>query len=527
MLDALRDWAQTFHEAPRKHEWAIAHAREEGREHGRIRQWMAEYPRWPSSETVAKRFGSWSAGLVAAGLREERMAPWELSLPERVATARRLCAEGATLVDAGRLIGVDPATAGHYLRAHSCPGCGGPVVSPRGRHCTSCAPKFRRRNWSREALISALRAWGEEHGKPPEAQDWLPSVDRSRQWAREYPRWPSATQVQRAFGSWGAALDAAGYPVERWDRESILAVFRELGQELGRAPLQSDFQPKRPGRPSYDVIAARFGFFTEAQSIAGFQPRVRSWSRDQVVRALKSWAATNRRPPTYNDWKRTAEDHPNSGVVAKLFGSWPEGLLAADLAITSRRWDREAIIAAVQAWDAEHGRPPRITDWAGADPTGRRPAHLCVQREFGAWDAALRAAGFDARSRRWTRDEIIEALQSWNAQHGRAPTVIDWQHASPEHPIAATAATQFGSWPDALLAAGLTIRRRYRWERQDILHAIQIWTAEHGGAPQRSDWYRSDPHGRHPGIGTVNLHFGSWRAALRAARAAPPTRNPD
>ncbi len=521
VLFALRDWAREFSEAPRQHEWAIAHAREAGLESGRLRRWMAEYPRWPSSETVVKRFGSWSAGLETAGLREERMAPWELSLPERVATARRLVAEGVPLVEIARLVRVDPATVRRYLRASSCPGCGGPVVSPRGRHCTSCAPKLRPQRWSREALISALRAWAEEHGRPPSTQDWLPSVDRTRQWARQYPRWPSTTQVQRVFGSWGAALDASGYPVERWDRETVLAALRELARQEGRPPMHSDLRPKRAGVPSHDVVTARFGSFTAALCAAGFQPRTRYWSRDQVIRALGRWAAGHGRSPTYDDWKRAGEDHPTAGVVAKLFGSWSSGLLAAGLPIKQRPWDRAAIIEALQAWATEHERVPSTTDWAGADPSGRRPAHLRVLREFGTWHAGLRAAGFDARARRWTRGEVIDALRAWAVQHGRAPVVADWQHASAEHPSPQTAARLFGSWPDALLTSGLSIKRRHRWQRQEILHAIQEWTVEHGRTPKRADWYRREPHGRHPSTGTVHHNFGSWNAALQAAQAAP------
>lgn len=521
VLEALRDWARELGEPPRQHEWAIAHAREVGLENGRVRRWMTEHPRWPSSTTVVKYFGSWSAGLEAAGLREERMAPWELSLPERVATARRLSGEGVPLVEIAPLLHVDSATVRRYLRAHLCPDCGGPVVSPRGRRCTSCAPKVRPRNWASQSLLLALRAWGDEHGAPPSTEDWSPSADRRRRWAREYPRWPSATQVQCAFGTWGAALEAAGYQVERWERETILAALRGLARERGRPPKQADLWPKRAGVPSNDVIVARFGSFTAALTAAGFQPRVRNWSRDQVIRALKDWAAASGRSPTYGDWKRAGKNHPPAGVVAKLFGSWPAGLLAAGLPIHNRTWDRAAIIVALQAWAAEHGHAPTTTDWAGGDPTGRRPAYLRVVRDFGTWHAALRAAGFDARARRWTPEEVIDALRAWAVRHGHPPTAVEWHCASPVNPTAQTAAKPFGSWPNALLAAGLSIKRRHRWERGDILDAIRAWTAEHGRAPERADWHGSDPYGRYPSTGTVHAHFGSWSAALQAADTVP------
>lgn len=178
--------------------------------------------------------------------------------------------------------------------------------------------------------------------------------------------------------------------------------------------------------------------------------------------------------------------------------------------------DRESI----RTWAAEHGRTPTTTDWTGADPTGRRPGYPRVQREFGTWDAALRAAGFEARPWRWKRGEVIDALRDWADHHGHPPTATDWQQATRQHPTPQTVARLFGSWPEALLAAGLSIRRRHRWQPEDILNAIRAWTAEHGRPPERTDWYRTDPLGRHPSTGTVHDHFGSWTDALGAAGVA-------
>lgn len=68
-------------------------------------------------------------------------------------------------------------------------------------------------------------------------------------------------------------------------------------------------------------------------------------------------------------------------------------------------WTREAIIAAVQRWADEHGLvPPTSGDWnstlarkAGRPERGTEyPSVHTVQDEFGSWSEAIRAAGFDA-----------------------------------------------------------------------------------------------------------------------------------
>jgi len=73
--------------------------------------------------------------------------------------------------------------------------------------------------------------------------------------------------------------------------------------------------------------------------------------------------------------------------------------------------------------------------------------------------------------------------------------------------------------------------RPNRWTRAGILDALRIWTAETGGPPRRHDWSGERParageaqrkwmreHPRWPSSSRVAAHFGSWSAALRAAR---------
>lgn len=64
------------------------------------------------------------------------------------------------------------------------------------------------------------------------------------------------------------------------------------------------------------------------------------------------------------------------------------------------RWTEEKIIAAIQEWVRLHGDIPKMTDWsrdpeARADP--RWPTHTTVIRGFGTWNNAMRAAGYAPR----------------------------------------------------------------------------------------------------------------------------------
>jgi Recombinase/Homing endonuclease associated repeat len=66
-------------------------------------------------------------------------------------------------------------------------------------------PRRLRTAWTEAEIINALHRWVEQHGEPPASTDWI-RASRSH---------PMATNVFSLFGSWRAALEAAGYSESR------------------------------------------------------------------------------------------------------------------------------------------------------------------------------------------------------------------------------------------------------------------------------------------------------------------------
>lgn len=60
---------------------------------------------------------------------------------------------------------------------------------------------------------------------------------------------------------------------------------------------------------------------------------------------------------------------------------------------------------------------------------------------------------------RWTREAIVYAIELWHRKHLRIPTTDEWDAAGPDHPSRVTVIRRFGSWNAAMAAAGFRPRR--------------------------------------------------------------------
>lgn len=107
----------------------------------------------------------------------------------------------------------------------SCEDCGAPTDGSGGygaapKHCKNCAPKhYERTVWTRELIIARIHEWFCLYGEPPGVVDWNPyhaetvlhDRERSQRWMSRPDHWPWMSSVYRQFGSWNAAIEAAGF----------------------------------------------------------------------------------------------------------------------------------------------------------------------------------------------------------------------------------------------------------------------------------------------------------------------------
>lgn len=518
VIIALVDWANEFGGPPRTLEWGPPERAADVIGRVRAQRWAAEYPRWPSWGTVARHFGSWSQALESAGLRRRRTGPWDLDLPERVHTAKRMHAEGVHLGEIAAHLNVHRDTVTAYLSASPCPECGDPVISRYAKHCRACHDGHPRPSWSAERILEALGDWTEQEGEPPRLEDWDTSEDPARRWAREWPRWPSSHQVLQQFGRWRLALQAANVNAYAhngfWNRDTILSAIETFASQHGRAPGWRDLEDPSFRLPAHSTILEHFDSIETARQQAGLtNPYALRWNPATITVAIQAFELANQRAPTRAQWSKSTEEHPGFRAVERCFGSWRAGVLAAGIVPARIEWDDQSILDAIQHFTREHDRPPTTTDWAHRDPNGRWPQTATVVEHFGSWRAGLREAGVPV-TEPWDRTRISDALRRFAEQHDRPPR---WSDLNPAHalPVAETIIQHFGSLDQAFKTVDLQTPDRPHWDRTSVIAAARAHARNHDHPPRQTDWRHAGED--HPNAKTVARLFGSWPALIQAA----------
>jgi hypothetical protein len=144
---------------------------------------------------------------------------------------------------------------------------------------------------------------------------------------------PCRVTYVRRFGSWRAALEAAGLPPNRssvpYDREMLLEALQQLADQLGRAPTKAEMDQQ--GLACAETYANHFGSRTAALAEIWLEPQGGYlYERHELLNVLREVAAELGRPPTQAElWER--EGLPRTSMYKYRFGSWSRALEAAGL----------------------------------------------------------------------------------------------------------------------------------------------------------------------------------------------------
>lgn len=246
VIVAVHEWRAETGRPPTMDDWRA------GPLNGPPRRWEREWPRWPSAGQALVHFESWEGLLRAAGFKPHR-----------------------------------------------------------------------RYRWSDREILAALRRFAECEGRPPTEGDWQTNgADH-----------PNAGTVKAHFDSWRGGLTAAGLGCEReqWDHELIRNAIHRFARRHGRPPSSEQWRRKGPEKnPTAAVVRRHFGSFTAALAAAGYEPHWRRFEEGEALRALRAYVEENAATPTVREWEKLGR-RPSAGGLIKRFGSWNAALNAAGI----------------------------------------------------------------------------------------------------------------------------------------------------------------------------------------------------
>ena len=173
--------------------------------------------------------------------------------------------------------------------------------------------------YSNTELLAEIHRLADEFGHPPTLNE-----------VREYGEYAATTYYNR-FGSWQEAVQAAGYesrePDSKVPKDKLLDELQRLKDALGEQP--SAPQMDDHGEYWASTYRNRFGSWNAAIEAAGFEPLTGDTKvpSSELIAEIRRLADTRGDPPTFRDMNEEGEFGAKTYV--RQFGSWNAAIKAA------------------------------------------------------------------------------------------------------------------------------------------------------------------------------------------------------
>ncbi len=250
----------------------------------------------------------------------------------------------------------------------------------------------------------------------------------------------------------------------KWSREKIMEDIRTLAADGHSLSTRSMAELGYSGMVTTSYKPEYFGSWRNAIIEAGLDPkevcrRKRKWTKEHILERIRQ-LHTSGEDLSHSAAKR---NHQYLVVVAindRFFGSWRQAIEAAgiDYEEVSKHeyWDRERICERIREL---HQAGESLSHEDAKRYHGALVSAASSPRYFGSWGGAIRAAGLDydqiRKINRWTREKIIDTISGLHEQ-GQSVHNGNMRRLGYRGLMEAACRTEnFGSWAEAVRAAGI------------------------------------------------------------------------
>lgn len=273
--------------------------------------------------------------------------------------------------------------------------------------------------------------------------------------------------------------------------------------------------------PHPDELIEAFGSWPEAFRAAGADvDYAPETPPDDLLDALHGLWDDLGHPPPF---QAVASSGPSVGSYVAAFGSWSGAFRAAGVPADpppGATYSDVELVRHLQARAIEIRRPPRASKGFDADDA---PSVSVYYNRFGSWHDALAAAGIDVDGGQvptYTESDLEAHLRAYADEHGSIPRAVDVEEWD-EAPSQTTYQRYYDGWDDALRAAGLPPRNGKSYTDEELLQLLRALADELGRPPKSADLSGRPEYPSQP---LYHDRFPSWAAALdRAGLGRPPS----
>jgi CheY-like chemotaxis protein len=269
------------------------------------------------------------------------------------------------------------------------------------------------------------------------------------EWYTNYNRFYSGNRCALCYG--------------RYDRTKyeIAGYLRTAATILGKTPnLSCKLSKLIKNAPSTATVVRIFGTWSAALEYAKLNPNVyHISSKNEALNYVRSLAKDLGMVPTDHDMNQAAGYPCARNVKDKLrCSSWPEVIELAGLDSKARRRKRaedrkrtkKELLAYLKKVAKILNKAPTVYEFTHTQLCDDAPCHTTYERHFGSWNEALKAAGLQPSRKYWSDLELLAVLRKLATELGRFPTTEELTTTTNrERPSVQTYYNRFGSWDSA------------------------------------------------------------------------------